>query len=196
MSDTGLPVLAGGRPGSPVIAISPAKRLRDEVEAALVGARPVAPVARDRAVDQRGILGGQDVVSEAELLHRPAPVVLDEHVGLAHEPEQDRAALGTLEIEREAALVAVQHQERRRDAVDARLAIAARVVAARQFLDLDHVGAEVGEQRAAGGAGHDLRELEHAHAGERSGMRRAGRRARVGVLCRGIRACVFARNAA
>ena len=38
---------------------------------------------------------------------------------------------------RDAALVAVQHHERRRDAVDARLAITARVVAAGELLDLD-----------------------------------------------------------
>ena len=51
----------------------------------------------------------------------------------------------------------------------ARLAIAARVVAAGQLLDLDDVGAHVGEQHAARRARHDLRELEHAHAGERAG---------------------------
>ncbi len=77
--------------------------------------------------------------------------------------------LGMLEVERDAALVAIQHHERRRDAVDARLAIAARIVAAGKLLDLDDVGAHVGEHHAARGPGHDLRELEHAHAGKRSG---------------------------
>ena len=47
--------------------------------------------------------------------------------------------------------------------------IAARIVAAGQLLDLDDVGAHVGEHHAARRAGHDLRELEHAHAGERAG---------------------------
>ena len=89
-----------------------------------------------------GFSRASDVVAEAELLHRAAPEVLDQHVGVAHQAQQDLAALRLLEVERDAALVAVQHQERRRDAVDARLAIAARVVAAGQLLDLDDVGAE------------------------------------------------------
>ena len=42
-----------------------------------------------------------------------------------------------------------------------------RVVAA-DALDLDHVGAEVGEHHAARRARHDLRKLEHLHAGERA----------------------------
>ena len=184
------------RPGSPVIAISPAKRLRDQIEAAFVGPRPISTVARDRAIDQRRILGGEHVVAESKLFHRAASVVLDQYVRLSHEPQQDRAPLGTLEIERESALVAVQHQERRRHAVDTRFAIAARVVAAGQLLDLDHVGTEVREQRAAGRARHDLRELEHAHARERPRMRRAGRRAGVGAHRPRNSGLVFARNAA
>ena len=76
-----------------------------------------------------------------------------------------------LEIERQSTLVAVHDQERRGHALDARLAIAARVVPAGELFDLDHVGAHVGEHHAAGGSGHDLCELEHAHAGERPEMR-------------------------
>ena len=49
------------------------------------------------------------------------------------------------------------------------LGVAARVVAAGQLLDLDHVGAEVGEHHAGRRARHDLREFEHAHAGQRPG---------------------------
>ena len=77
-----------------------------------------------------------------------------------------------LEVEGDAALVAVHDQERRGHAVDSRLAIPAGVIAAGQLFDLDDVGAQVGEHHPAGGPGHDLCQLEHAHAGERTGMRR------------------------
>ena len=61
----------------------PGESLRDEIEAALVGERAVAAVARDRAVDEPGIRRGKHVVAEAELLQRAAPVVLGQHVGVA-----------------------------------------------------------------------------------------------------------------
>ena len=150
--------------------------LRDQVEAALVGPRPVATVPGHRAVDQAGIDLRQHVVAETELLERAAPVVLGEHVGACDHPAQHLLALLVLEVQRDAALVAVQDHERCRHAVHARLAIAARVVATGQLLDLDHFGAEVGEHHAGGGPGHDLSELEHAHAGERTGVRTGMRR--------------------
>ena len=43
-------------------------------------------------------------------------------------------------------------------------------------LDLDHVGAEVGERLRAPRAGEHARQVEHAHAGERLRRRRAGGR--------------------
>ena len=146
--------------------------LCDEVEAALVGQRPVAAEAGDRAIDQRRVGCGEHVVAKAQLLERVAPEVFDEDIGGAHHAQQDLPALRPLEIERDAALAAIHHHERRRHAVDARLAISARVVPSRQLLDLDHVGAHVGEHGAARGPRHDLREFQHAHAGERTRMRR------------------------
>ncbi len=151
----------------------PGIALRDQVEAALVGGRAGAAIARDRAIDQAGIDLRQHVVAEPELFERALAEVLDQHVGVAHHPQQHLLALGRLQVERDRALVAVQHQEGRRHAVDARIAIAARIVAAVGLLDLDHVGAEVGQHHAAGRAGHDLGQLEHAHAGEGAGLRSA-----------------------
>ena len=119
------------------------------------------------------------VVAEPQLFHGAVAEVLGEDVGVAHHAQQDLASARVLEVDRDAALVAVHHQERRRDAVDARLAVAARIVAARQLLDLDHVRAHVGQHHAAGRPGHDLRQLEHAHARERAGMRRSS----LGVHC-------------
>jgi hypothetical protein len=114
----------------------------------------------------------QHVVPKAQLIERAAAVVLGEHIGIANEPQQHVAPLGVLEVERDPALVAIHHQERRGHAVDPRLAVAARFVAAGDLLDLDDVGAHVREHHSARRAGHDLRELEHAHAGERAGAGR------------------------
>ena len=45
----------------------------------------------------------------------------------------------------------------------------AQVVAAPRLLDLDDLGAELAEQRAAEGRGHEGREVEHGEAVERAG---------------------------
>ena len=66
-----------------------------------------------------------------------------------------------LGVERDAALVAVVGLEVR--AVEAALEGAERVAGAR-LLDLDHVGAEVGEQHRRRRAGDEGALLEHAHA--------------------------------
>ncbi len=187
--------LGGRAPGFARDGHQARESLRDEVEAALVRFGAVAAEPGHRAIDERLVLRGEHVVAEAQLVHRVAAEVLDEHVGGAHHPQQDRAAFGTLQIERDPALAAVHHQERRGNAVDTRLAVAARIVAARQLLDLDHVGAQVGEHDAARRPRHDLRELQHAHAGERTRTPAfAGRRGHAHrPLKRGF---CFARNAA
>ncbi len=53
-------------------------------------------------------------------------------------------------------------------ALDERRAPAARVVARAGALDLDHVGAEIGEDLPRPGAGQNARELENTNARERS----------------------------
>ncbi len=172
--------------------------LRDQIEATAVGERSVAPVAGHRAVDEARIHLRQHVVAETELLQRSAAIVLRQHIGLLDEAQQDLRALRMLQVDRDAALVAVEHQERRRDPVYPRLAVASRVVAARDLLHLHDVGAHVREHHPARGTRHDLRELEHAHAGERArvcGVRRVSSPdpSRHRPMNSGLR---FARNAA
>ena len=53
----------------------------------------------------------------------------------------------------------------------------AQVVALAGQLGLDHLGAELGHERAAKGPGDDLGQLEHADAGERQGAIGHGERA-------------------
>ncbi len=90
MSATELPVFTGGAAGLAGDRHQAGEALRDQVEAALVAERPVAAVARHRAVDQPGILGGEHVVAEPELLQRALAIVLGQHVGVAHHAQQDR----------------------------------------------------------------------------------------------------------
>ena len=66
------------------------------------------------------------------------------------QPVDGRLALGALEFERQAALVAVEGGEE----PGAEAAEPARVVALRRRLDLDHVGAKLGEDQP-GGRTHD-----------------------------------------
>ncbi|MCY1546341.1 hypothetical protein D9M68_823330 [compost metagenome] len=74
-----------------------------------------------------------------------------------------------LQVQGDGALVAVEHEIGRRDPIDLGIAVLARIVAAVELLDLDDVGAQVGQHHAAGRAGHDLRKFDHAHAGQGAG---------------------------
>ena len=146
----------------------PGHPLRDQVEAAALGIRAGAPEARDLAVDQSRIDLAQRLVAQAEALHRALAEVLDCHVGGAQQSASDLQPFRVLEVHRDPALVAVHHQVGGGLALDDRRDRAAAVVAVRQLLQLDHVGAHVGEHQAAGRAGHDVRQLDHLEAGERS----------------------------
>jgi len=136
----------------------------DEVESALVGIGPRTTIARHRAIDEAWIELAQHVVTEAELFERALAKVLDDDVCVSDEAPHDLESTRVFEVHREAALVAVQDHERHRLAVNRRLPIAAHVVSARELLDLDHVGAHIGEQEAAGGTRHDLRDLDYLDA--------------------------------
>src|SRR6266850_4471250 len=95
-----------------------------------------------------------------------------------------------LEIDRDAALVAVLGVELHRH-------IAAAGIAAR-LLDLDHLGAEVGEDRRGERPRHEHREVDDADAGERQPLhqarpalaRLAARRSRVLAVSTTKRTCL------
>jgi hypothetical protein len=142
--------------------------LRDQIEAAAVAERSIETISRHRAVDEPGVDLRQHVVAQAQLLQRASAVVLGQHVRVTNQAHQHFAALFMLQVDRDSALVPVHHEERRGHAVDPRLAVSARVVAAGKLFDLDHVGAHVGQHHPARGSCHDLRELEHVHPGQRT----------------------------
>ena len=102
------------------------------------------------------------------------PEVLDEHVGAGEEASKDGRAVGLLEVEPDAPLVAVDREEVGGGSravglvADPRRSPAARRVALRR-LDLDDVRPEVGQQHRAVGPGEDRRAVDDADAGERAG---------------------------
>src|SRR5207249_9496882 len=90
---------------------------------------------------------------------------------LLHEVREDRCAVGAAEIDADALLAPVVDGEVHALATDHRR-MAARFLAADR-LDLDHLGAEVGQDHAATRSRLEPRELEHADAveGEAHGSR-------------------------
>ena len=126
----------------------------------LVGA---CQVALEGEVDEARVDLRQRFVAAAQSFHRAGAVVLDHHVGGRGQAVHGRLALGALEVERQAALVAVEGgEEARRKAAEP-----PRVVAARRRLHLHHVGAELGEHQAGRRAHHRMAELENLQPGQR-----------------------------
>ena len=145
----------------------PAHRLGDRREPGPPGVRAVLAEPRDARDDEPRVAGVQHVGAEPELLQPPGPEVLDEHRCVGDEAEQDVAVGVVLEVEDDRALAAVGELEPQPLAV-ALVAPRHRAQAvAVGALDLDHVGAEVGEVAGAVGAGDHRRQVEHADVGER-----------------------------
>ena len=143
-----------------------ALRLHDEVVAGAAAFRARLAKARDRAIDELLVQLAERRVPEPKLLHGAGAEVLENDVAHLHEIGEDLARGRRLEVQRDALLVAVDRHEVGRLAPDERRP-APRVVALARLLDLDHLGAHVGEDHGAERAGEDAREVEDANAGER-----------------------------
>ena len=85
---------------------------------------------------------------------------------LGGEPPGELAARLAAQVDRDAALAAVDRGEVGADPAAERRAPGAGVVAGAGPLDLDDLGPEVGEQHRRVGAREDAREVEHPHPGE------------------------------
>ena len=128
-------------------------RAFDEVGALPIAIRTGLPERRDRGDDQPRIQRVQSLVAETEALEIAGPMILDEDVGVGDQALEDlgaarrrriegQAFLAGVEVEKEAALLGMRHVARIRR-------MAARLVAAPGRLDLDDLGAHVGEHLAA-----------------------------------------------
>ncbi len=168
-----VPTVGVGVPGD---RHQPGRGLDHEVVARSGRGRSVAPVAADRQVDQPGMRVAQPCLVDPEPGEGPWPKVLHEDVGVVEQPAQDGAAVGCPQVEPDRALVAIDGQE-----VGGRPRPIGRVTDPRRTprpgrvavgrLDLDHVGAEVGQEHRRVRTGEDRRRVDDAQATQRSRVR-------------------------
>ena len=88
-----------------------AERLRHRVIGGPVGVGAVAPEAGDRSVDEPRVRVAEHFVGKAQPVEHAVAEIVDQHVGLLDQIEQDLLAARRAQIEREAALVAVVGDE-------------------------------------------------------------------------------------
>ena len=124
--------------------------------------RPVAvgatlAVAGQAAVDDARIDSRHFVVAQTQSRHRAGAKTFDDHVGIVREAQEGPGAFGLLQVDLQAALVAVDDGAQRGRCMVARACV----------LDLHDIGAEVGQVLRAYRTGHQAREVQHAHAAQR-----------------------------
>jgi hypothetical protein len=148
--------LAGGRRRA-------AGALGDVLVDLAIDERPRAE-ALDRRVDHPRIDLLDLLPREPHAIDRARAEVLDHHVAGLDQPREDLGACLGLRVERDAALVAVQHREV--EAVDAGdvAQLAARRVAFAGLFDLDDVGAEESQDLSGRRSGLDVSHVQDTHA--------------------------------
>jgi len=144
-------------------------RLDQGAEAGAVAVRAGLAEAGDAHHDERGVGLEQHLRREAHRLQGAGAVILDQHLRAAHQPEQQLASARLAQVERHAPLVAGVDLPRHGHPL--RAPVAQRIALARR-LDLDHVGAVVGELQAQHVAGHQPRQVQHPQPVERPAVRR------------------------
>ena len=104
----------------------------------------VLPVTGDRAIDDARVDRIDRRVAHAELVHHTRTKALDDDIGVFGEPQEHVAPRRGLEVQAQRALVAVDEPEQFGHAL-AHASHRARVITGTRVLDLDHVGAHVGQ---------------------------------------------------
>ena len=157
----------GGPSGAPFSAANPDIPSATVAKPGRFAYGPSWPKPVTRVITSRGLRVEQRGGREAEPLERAGPEVLDEHVRIVDERQQDVPVGGDLEVEDDRALVAVDQLPPQAFAI-ARVAPceAAEGVATGVF-DLDDVGAVVGEVAGAVRTGENGRQVEDAKRRER-----------------------------
>lgn len=123
----------------------------------------------DGRVDHARIGGTDAVVAEPEPVHAAGPEVLDDDVGAAGQFAGGGHVVGLAQVERDRALAPVDAEEVGGLVVSHRRPPGAGVVTG-PALDLDHVGAQVGQEHGGVGAGQDAGEVRDQEAGQRPGV--------------------------
>src|ERR1700738_1765840 len=143
----------------------PERRLRQQILPGTLRIWPVRSVPGRGGIDQRRLVRSQRVVTQAELVHDTGAEILRDHVGACDELERDLLALRHLEIERNAALVAVGADMQHPLAVVPDVAAApVALPGAVRRLDRDHVGAEISERLDAHRSQQEMIAADHADA--------------------------------
>ncbi len=153
----------------------PAHRFGDATEAGATFVRPGLAESRDAQENNPRIDTANDVGPDAPSLKSSRPVVLHDRVFALDQLLENLRALGFAQIEGDAALVARHRFPPKRNAVFDRLELALAVAVFRVF-DLDHVGAEVGEQHGGERRRHHVAGVDDAHPGQRLTLAFFGKR--------------------
>ena len=140
-------------------------RLEREIVRGAAGIGAVLAEGADRAIDDAGILRLHRLVADAEARRDAGPERFDQHVGLAGEPKEIGAALLALQVEHDALLAARHVAEEHRRALVGRPDVAAGIALARR-LDLDHLGAVIGQRRGEVRPRQEPREVDDLDAFE------------------------------
>ena len=134
----------------------------------------VLAVAGDRADDDRRVGLAHPLVADAEAVEHTGPEAVEDDVVSLHQPQQGLPPAVRFEIEPHGALAAVEGEVERRARARRLVGVIAvvgrrpaDVVAHPGVLDLEHLGAEVGEQQRAEAAGQQSGEVEDPDVGER-----------------------------
>lgn len=158
-----VPVRVGGRVGPAGGAHQAAHGLADDVVARALGIGAVVAKAGNRAVDDGGVDFFQIFIAKAQLFHHAGAVVFQHNVRLLHQLAENLFALLAFQVQRHAALVAVQVHEIGAFAVH-NGEVAARIVAAARQLNFRHLGAHVCQHHAAVGARQHARKVQYFYS--------------------------------
>ena len=156
MSAAGTPTLTGGPSAEPVTLMIPLTAWTTPSTPGRSRQGPVLAERRDGRVDEPRVALRQGLVADPEPIGDARAEALEADVALVGEAQHDVAAgLRLLEVDGEAALVAVHAEERRGDPVDEWGPEPSPPFAAGR-LDLDDLRPEVAEQHRAGRARRSL----------------------------------------
>ena len=146
----------------------PAHPLHDEVVSGPGATGAILAEAADVTHDDARRDRADAVVGEAEVRERPRAEVLDQHIAALDHSLEHALPLGVLEVEGDAPLVAIDREVIRRHALDLRRHPRPGLVTGPRELDLDDVGAVVGEHQRAIRTGERAREIEDVDARQRA----------------------------
>jgi hypothetical protein len=145
----------------------PAHRLGHRGVARLLAVRPGLAVAGHPGQDDARVHRRHPVVAEVPPLQRPGPEVLDDDVGALDQAQEQLLSGGGAQVERDEAFPPGVHRPPQLVTVDGAPAPRPQRVGPVRGLDLDDVGAEVGEQPSGERPGDDRAQLQHPHALQR-----------------------------